>query len=247
MPGKILSSAFAFIAVIATLPGAAEADLVPGYTLGAGSQLLTANGGAGTVLFEDSAALGGNLDVDNASGTASFNSVLLDGSGLWSIGDNVTITGVAFTLVGGSSSNRTKSGTFTIDVRQGAGGSGPSGAGGLSSLGTQTADYTQPAVGSLAEVMYVNFDTPISFVADANSTSIGVNFTSDGGHIRYKATSATTLGGLPRYNFANGNQPGSFQFFSIAGSVAAIPEPTSFAFLGLASLGVVIGRGSRRR
>ena len=197
------------------------ATILTGYTLGASSQLLTANGGTGSTLFHDSAKLGGN-DA-SVAGTEAFNSVLVPGAGNWSVGQTVRITGVALTLVGGPASPVTQSGTFTFDIREAAGGAGASGGGGLSSLGTATATYTAPE-SNTAQVAYVNFDTPVSFVVDANSTTIGINFTSTS-TIRYKTQADS---GLLRYNHSNGNLVGgttnNFQYFSVAGSV--VPEPS---------------------
>lgn len=218
------------------ISSASGATFAPGYTKGTGSQLLVANGGTGQTLLIDSAAVGGNQDPGNQSGTAAFNSVLFPGAGIWSIGDTVSISGIAFVL-----KDSTAEGTFTIDLRQGAGGTGASGAGGLSSIATRTVDFTKP--GS-TQVMWANFDTPISFVADTNSTTIGINFTNSGGAIDYKA-GTDNADGLVRYNFSNGNIVGgatpSLQRWSIAGSV--IPEPSS-ALLG--ALGALVLLRRRR-
>ena len=207
------------------------ATFATGYTSGSGSQLLVANGGLGSTLLFDSAALGGSQDI-NANGGESFNSVLFPGAGLWSIGDTVTITGIAFVL-----RSNTNEGTFTINIRQAAGGTGASGAAGLDLIASRTVEYENP--GAIA-VMWANFDTPVSFVADANSTTIGINFTNSGGTIGYKAGTELT-DGLVRYNFANGNIVGgatpSYQRWSIAGSV--IPEPSSALLCMLGSLGLL--------
>jgi MYXO-CTERM domain-containing protein len=217
----------AIIAVCA-LPAASSnaATLAAGYTTGSNSQLLTANGGSGSILFTDSAAPGGSSDVV-AGGGDSFNSVLLPGSGLWGIGDTVSITGLALVLRGQSMG----SGNFTFNIREGAGGTGASGAAGLDLIGSATASYTTT---SNVSTMYVNFDTPVNFVVDANSTTIGVNFSFDGGNVSYKAGTELT-DGLVRYNFDNGNIVGganpSLQRFSVAGSVTPIPEPST-ALLG---------------
>ncbi|MFK7851964.1 MAG: hypothetical protein AB8D78_13395 [Akkermansiaceae bacterium] len=201
------------------------AVLAGGYTTGSGSQLLNSNGGSGSVLFNDSAALGGNQDP---SGTgATFFSVLLDGSSSWNVGETVTITGLAMALRGA-----TANGTFTFDIRQGSGGTGASGTAGLASLGTQDATFSSNGTTS---TYFVNFDTPISFVADANSTSIVVNWGSTG-NIAWKSESATGAGRLRQVNYSNGNFSGTSSVrFSVAGNVSqAIPEPSTavLAILG---------------
>lgn len=214
-----------------TLAGASSAaTLSTGYTNGAGSQLLTANGGEGAVLFHDSTAVGGSVDVTNAG--APFNSVLFPGTGLWGIGDTVTITGVALVLRG----NAMGDGNVTFNIREGAGGTGDSGAAGLDVIGSATASYI--GVDTTTPV-YANFDTPISFVVDANSTTIGIHFEFDGGNVSYK-TGTELNDGLTRYNFGNGNIVGgatpSKQRWSVAGSVTPVPEPGSLALLALGGI-----------
>ena len=218
------------------LSSAARADLMPGYTIGAGSQLLTSNGGAGLTLFNDSAATGGT-DV-TGTGT-SFYSVLLDGSGNWTIGDTVNVTGVALALVDAA----TFDGTFTFSIRQGAGGTGTSGTAGLSELGSATATYTS---GGGSSAYYKNFDSPITFVADANSTSIVVNWVSTA-QMRWKKEAAAGAGRLPQVNYGNGNFVGGDDSvrFSIAGSV--IPEPSTLSLAAMAGVILCLTRRFRRR
>jgi len=227
-PSRII---FIFASLGLLISNSQAATLLPNYSIGSNSQLLSTNGGIGSILFYDTAAPGGNQDVV-ASGTASFNSVLVPGTGLWNIGDTVTITGVALVLRGAHMG----SGNFTFNIRQGAGGTGASGAAGLSVIGSATASYA--STGTVA-AMYVNFDTAVSFVVDANSTTIGLNFEFDGGDVSYKAGTDLT-NGLVRYNYSNGNIVGgttpSYQRWSIAGSIIPIPEPGT-ALLG--ALGVL--------
>jgi hypothetical protein len=216
---------------------ATAAILATGYTPGTGSQLLATNGGAGNTLFVDSAATGGEQDLSFAAPSPAA-SVLLSGAGLWDVGDTVSITGVAFVL-----RNTTATGTITIDIRQGAGGIGASGAGGLTSLGTTTASYTATTP-TTTSVRYANFDTPITFVADANSTSIGINIANTGA-LGLKAWNGTAVGRLQRYNYSNGNlvSPNSFLNFSVAGTVAAIPEPSTMLLGALNLIAMTIYRG----
>ena len=219
---------------IAAAPVAA-ATLTTGYSNGLGSQLLSTNGGGGDTLFVDSAALGGEGDIDLSSGTASFASVLLPGTGLWNEGDTVSITGLALTLKG-----NTSTGTFTFDIRQGAGGGGATGAGGLASLGTATASYTD----TTTAVHYVNFDTPVTFVADTNSTTIGINIANTASLGLKRWNNNVPGDRLLQYNFSNGNTPNRFLTFSVAGTVTPIPEPAAFA---VAALGLAMVASKRRR
>lgn len=218
------------------VPTSYGAALIAGYTEGPGSQLLTANGGGGDLLFNDSASLGGDQDIDGTAFPAS-NSVLVPGAGIWDIGDTVSITGVAFTIRG----NNSDTGTITFDIRQGANGDGASGAGSLSSLGTEATSYTSTGE---VDVRYVNFDNPVTFVVDVNTTTIGINFQSDQANFAYKADQDNIPGDrLQRYNFANGNTPNSFMNFSVAGTVTPVPEPTTYAFVfGLGILGFALFR-----
>lgn len=237
LPAGTLKFSLLSAAIILSGAAANAATLERGYLLGSEeSQLLLSNDGAGSVLFADVAAIGG-ADVNVTGGNVSpFASVLLDGSASWNIGDTVSITGFAMPLV----ASATQGGTFTFNIRQGAGGGGPSSTSGLSSLGT--ADVTFTTDGGGAGVFFANFDTPVTFEADANSTSIVLNWSSTG-HIRYKTQGS---GDLPQVNYGNGNFTGSAVRVSIAGTV--IPEPGTYALLGgLAVLGFVALRRRNRR
>jgi hypothetical protein len=66
------------------------------YTLGTGSELLIDNGGNGSLLFADSADVGGGDPV--FTGAAAAATVLLPGDGFWNIGDTVSITGLAMPI-----------------------------------------------------------------------------------------------------------------------------------------------------
>ncbi len=182
------------------LPGSGV--MISGYTVGSG--LLSPHG---ETLFVDTAAAGGSVDLTDADGFNVAYTVLIPGAGLWTLGDTVQITGFALQVQGVSSN-----GTMTFNVRQGSGGIGDSGAGGLASLGTATAQYNNSGANS---TMYVNFDTPVSFVADANSTNIGINI-SNTGNLRIKAQA-----GFPvtRYNQTTGVIQATNMKVSVAGKV----------------------------
>jgi len=187
---------------------ALSATLMPGYTIGASSQLIVDNGGMGTNLFLDYANLDGN-DTADADGTNVTFSVLFDGLGSWRSGDTVEITGFAFPVMGSSSN-----GTMTFDIRQASGGTGNLGAGGLASLGTRTAAYTNSGDNG---TMYVNFDTPVSFVVDTNSYKIGVNF----GNSTSLVTRSSFNSNVRRYNYVTGDASGGYMNISLAGNVIA--------------------------
>ncbi|VGO15466.1 Arylsulfatase [Pontiella desulfatans] len=176
------------------------AVMTSGYTVGSG--LLNPNG---ETLFVDAAAAGGSDATDNDGYSDNF-TVLIDGAGYWVVGDTVEITGFALTV-----HNASANGTFTFDVLQGAGGIGDTGAGGLASLGTATASY---GYSGSTETVYVNFDIPVSFVADANSTKIGIHISNTGAlKLKYNATFPVT-----RYNKTTGNANQAMNI-SVAGKV----------------------------
>ena len=213
------------IGAIALGTSSQAATLTSGYTVGAGSQLLSANSGTGDVLFNDGAALGGN-DTSASTG-ASFDSVLFNGAGQWSVGETVSITGVALPLQDSGSS----AGTLTFDIRQGSGGGGAAGTTGLSSLGT-AASYS-PTTGT--KLYYVNFDSPVTFVADANSTSIVVNWTSTA-NFRYKKHGGPGGTRLSQVNFGNGNFVGGDDTVAVSIAGTVVPEPGSLALLSVGAL-----------
>ena len=65
--------------LLLAVPAASNAaTLTSGYTTGANSKLLIANGGTGSTLFTDTAATGGNVDPTGTGGTTF--AVLLPGT-----------------------------------------------------------------------------------------------------------------------------------------------------------------------
>lgn len=197
---SIRKSSWACLLILLAGCAAPAADLASGYTPGSG--LLSPNG---ETLFVDFAA-GGGTDASEADGFAPWFTVLIPGEGFWQAGDTVEITGIALQIQGWSDN-----GTITFEVRQGAGGTGASGAGGLSAIGTATATYSNSGTNG---TMWVNFDTPVSFLADANSTSIGINISSSG-RLRLKNQSNYEV---DRYNYVNGNLSSKMKV-SVAGTV----------------------------
>lgn len=231
---KLTFPMMALLAIAWIASPASAAILSTGYTPGGSSQLLSANGGGGDTLFVDSVILGGESGNDFNYTVFDATSVLLPGTGLWNIGDTVSITGVALVL-----RNTTSTGTITIDIRQGAGGIGASGAGALSSLGTTTASYTTGAT----SVRYANFDSPITFVADANSTTIGINLSNSGSILSPKRWNINDGFRLAQYNKVNGNLVGKFLAFSVAGTVTEIPEPATLLLGAMNLVAMAVYRG----
>jgi hypothetical protein len=210
------------------------------YTIGSGSELLIGNGGNGSILFADSADVGGGDPVFTGASAAA--SVLLPGDGFWNIGDTVSITGLAMPI-----KTATDTGTITFQFRQGAGGTGVSGAGDLSAFDTRTATFTG---GQGTDAYYVNFDTPVTFVVDANTTTIGINFNhEDGKALRPKSQNSDGPDFLKQYNYSNGNWGANTYYkFSVAGNVTPVPEPGITALImGMASVVGIVAFRRRRR
>lgn len=191
---------------------ASAAMMTSGYSVGSG--LLSPSGES---LFVDAAAAGGD-DASDGDGYNDLFTVLIDGAGHWELGDTVEITGFALTVHGA-----TANGTMTFEVLQGSGGVGNTGAGNLASLGSASASY--PYSGS-TETVYVNFDTPVRFIADANSTKIGIHISNSNAlRLKYKSTNPVT-----RYNRSTGNANSAMNV-SVAGTVtpgAPVNHPPAF-------------------
>jgi hypothetical protein len=213
--GSVLIKLQAMLVCCLVAGAASAAVMTPGYTKGLTSQLSTDNGGAGSILFEDSAATGGG-DTTLPVGSAVWLTTLVDGAGQWRIGDTVQITGVALPISG-----YTDSGTMTFDIRQGSGGIGDSGAGGLASIGSASATYSKTNTSAL----YVNFDDAISFVVDTNTFKIGINI-SNTARLRVKTQNNFPV---PLYNTTSGVLGSSKMNFSVAGNVSAAPITTNSA------------------
>lgn len=218
-----------------TLAGSASAAVITsGYTIG--STLLTSGG---KTLFLDSAATGGNTDLKRATPN-DFDTFLVPGAGFWEVGQTVNITGVAIPIIAVDSANalpnRTDLGTTTFTVRQAVGGSGTSGAGGLAVLGTATGVLDGSLGNTGSSTYYVNFDTPITFVVDANSTSIGISVAHSGamwlkGQDGFEVT---------KYNFTTGAVATAEGRLSVAGTV--VPEPSAFMLAGFGALALAFSR-----
>lgn len=166
------------LATIGFATSATAADLVKGYNLGANdpSQL-------GSDFLFDQAALGGG-DAALQSAPASFGWVA-EYAGLWDIGTDVSITGLALPLVSntGSGTNSTQNGDFTFTFFDLGGGADPDAFDGYnfgtmvgeSILGTATGTFSNSGLGGVAnqtDEYFIEFDTPIDFT----SVSTGLAF-----------------------------------------------------------------------
>lgn len=239
-----LNTALAVTAVAAALGPlhVAAATLVAGYTKGAGSQLLIANGGAATTAFVDTAVTGGSDITFNGSPTSAGFVWRIDAGGNWSVGNTVSLTGLAVPLwtnatTPTTTTSNTSSGTFTFTFYSGGADNDWQGTANLgtsddSLIGSATATFT---AGGAIDEYYVNFDTPVVWAA--NSTVI-VAHPQSTGSMRFKQGAAD----VPRENLGNGVNQATGLSFSLAGTVA-VPEPSA-ALLGALSL---LGLLRRRR
>ena len=127
------------------------------------------------------------------------------------------ITGLAIPILDGT---YTQSSTLTFTILQAAGGAGTSGAGGLTALGTATASLD---ISTGTSTYYVNFHTPVRFVADANSASIGIHVASSA-PLWIKAQSNFEV---TKYNRTSGDFAGAKGKLSVAGTVNHTGGPTA--------------------
>ena len=214
-----------------------QAAFMPGYTTGAGSQLLESNnlGAGGEVLFVDGAS-SGSSDFRADGGQIGWVSEL---SGVWAVGDEVSLTGLAIPIWANSTpddaTNNTQNDTWVITWYQLDGGANPNQYDGTN--GGEAPFTTNEVVFNSANTgvgaYYVVFDSPVTFTA--TSTGIGFNIKSkNGGSLRFKAGSSQTT---TRRNGSNGNALSPSWSTSLAGTVTpAIPEPTSMVLFSIASL-----------
>ena len=226
---SILAAAFGL-----TVAASQGAILIKDYTKGASSQLLIANGGAGAITFVDNAVTGGSDITFNGSPTSAGFVWRIDAGTNWALGNTVSLTGLAIPLwtnitTPETTTNNTSSGTFTFTFYSGGANNDWEGTTNLgtsddSLIGTATASFT---AGAGVDEYYVNFDTPISWVADSTVLVVHPQST---GSMRFKQG----LADVPRENLGNGVDQATGLSFSLAGTV--IPEPAT-ALLG--SLGLL--------
>lgn len=141
-------------------PEMSAATWASGYTVG--STLLQPNG---ETLFLD-AAVGGGGDLRFDGGNAGAHIWEIQSGGSWAIGDTVDITGLALPIWSNNTNatNTTLDGTFTISFRS-LGINNDYDTSDSTVFGTAQATYASQGTG--VDLFYVNFDTPITWVADS--------------------------------------------------------------------------------
>jgi|GEM_PF-3594533 len=228
------SSAMALAAAV--ICGSADAATFSnGYTISSG--LL------GPTLVDGASHSGlGTFDLranDSANSAPAYSWVAVY-ENLWSIGEQVSLTGIAVPLrspgAAGDTSNNTNNGTFTFTFYELTAGD-TSDWGGTSNgetvLGTATVVFNGAGSGS-AIIPYATFDSSIDFTAASTGIAIHMDSTSsirtrwddirdgvDSGH-ESRASGAPANGGT------RGHQ------WTLAGTV--VPEPSSLALISLGAL-----------
>ena len=204
------------------------ATLTTGYTVG--STLLTSGG---ETLFVDAAAVGGG-DINNVTGNISAHLWEIPSGGNWVNGDTVEITGIAIPIwaTNTTAAQHTANGTFTFTFRS-LGINDDYDTGDTATIGT--ADATFSSEGTGVGLFYVNFDTPVTWVADSQGFGVQVVNTSN---IRLKQ--GPTGAGVEAVNFGNGTTRTGYQMsLSVAGNVISVPEPSSALLAGLGALALL--------
>lgn len=153
--------------------GGGDSIVYSGYVIGSAS--LTPNG---ETLFSDRAAVGGNDSATFATGNVGF---ALQYSGLWNVGAEVNITGMALPL-----RTPTSAGTLSFEFYDSGSDETFGGIGSETLVGTATG--TLQADLAAADAYYVNFATPVEFTS--LGTGVVVHVTSDAS-IRFKQTTET--------------------------------------------------------
>ncbi|MGJ8724256.1 MAG: hypothetical protein ACSHYB_06845 [Roseibacillus sp.] len=197
-----------------------SATWVKGYTIGSADLAPS-----GETLFMDLATSGGN-DLRFDGGNASAHIWEVQSGGNWTIGDTVEITGVAlpFWSNNNNATNNTQNGTMTISFRS-LGINDDYDTGDSTIFGSVATTFASEAAG--VDEYYVNFDTPISWVADSNGFGFSIANTAA---LRLKTGPTGT--GAEAENTGNGNTRTGYQMsLSVAGLVTPVPEPT-VALLG---------------
>lgn len=190
-------------------------------------------------LFLDTVQTGGN-DITNNSGNLASTAWEIQSDGNWASdgSETVAITGIALPIWANSTAddntNNTQNGTFTftfyslgLDADVGAGYAGDA------LIGTATATFNSATSG--VGTFFVEFDSPVVWTA-ADSDAFSVSVSSNAA-IRLKTGSTTT--GAEAENTVNGVTRAYQMSLSVAGTVEAIPEPSTLMVLPLAGLALL--------
>jgi len=234
---KLIAVLTAGLAIAGLSMSASAATFTDGYTIG--SNLL------GDTIVDGATASGlGTSDLranDTGNGAGAYDWVAT-WEGLWNVGDEVSITGLALHLRSPNTgtSNNTSNGTFTFTFYElTAGGSGWDGTdNGETVLDTVDINFTIAGSGS-GLVPYATFDTPLNFTA--TSTGIAIHMDSTGSIRTRWDDGADGVDGISE-SLATGNNGPQGHQWTIAGTV--VPAPAALP-AGLALLGFVAAR--RRR
>ncbi|MEM0983590.1 MAG: hypothetical protein AAGI17_06550 [Planctomycetota bacterium] len=190
-------------------------------------------GDLGTNYLVNEAAVGG-ADIRSEEFPAT---IAYQYTGLFNIGDTVSITGVALPLWANRDSsfttNNTLAGTFTFDIYGLAGGANADafdGAANETLLGSASLEFDSVGAGVL--LFGALFDEAIDFAAD--SSGFVIYITSDS-VFRLKA-GPQTAGTGARVNINNGNSVANGQVGNITVLGTAIPAPGAAAAISLAGV-----------
>ncbi|MBT8045018.1 MAG: sulfatase-like hydrolase/transferase, partial [Verrucomicrobiae bacterium] len=156
-------------------PGGTGGDGIfySGYVIGSAALVPS-----GETLFSDRAGVGGNDSSTFAAGAVPF---ALQYSGLWNVGANVTLTGMALPL-----RTPTDAGILTFDFYDPGFDGSFTGTSNEVLIGSATG--TLQASLAAADAYYVNFVTPVSFTSLGTGVVVHINSNAS---IRFKVTSET--------------------------------------------------------
>lgn len=175
----------------------------------------------GEYLVNEAAGGGADLNSNGATPFAAFQY-----TGLWEVGDEVSITGIALPLwsVNAAASNTTLNGTFTFTFFDLDAGADPEffNPAVETVLGTGTLDFTSEGEGVF--VYGGEFDESIDFTAASTGFLVLIESTE-----KFRMKLSATGSSATQVNTANGNSPGDRGLLTIAGSV--VPTPASAMLL----------------
>lgn len=193
----------------------------------AGAQVFSpfASGDLGGEYLLDEAAVGG-ADVNNATGVQPFTAFEM--TGLFNVGDDVSVTGLALPLWANNTTdpNTTLNGTFTFNFYSLSGGGNAERFDGLANealLGTATLEFTSEGTGVM--VFGGLFSDSVDFTADSTGFAFSITSTAE-----FRMKMGPQPASATRVNINNGNRTtgvagGATGNITIIGT--AIPAPGS--------------------